>query len=104
MSYTMVENLGWALLHSIWQIALIAVLLFTALRVLAGTSANARYVISILALSISLFLPLATLVRLANNSTISSAAKTPEKENILIAEQASPGRETLRPGDEKRSP
>ncbi len=39
----LVENIGWTLLHSLWQIALIAFVLFILLKILRGFSANVRY-------------------------------------------------------------
>ena len=42
LNSSVVENLGWTLLHSIWQIALPAAWLFLALRVFVKSSANAR--------------------------------------------------------------
>ncbi|HEY0428194.1 MAG TPA: M56 family metallopeptidase [Pyrinomonadaceae bacterium] len=62
-----VENLGWTLLHSIWQIALVALLLFLLLRALRPSSANARYLISLFALALALVLPILTFVNLSGN-------------------------------------
>ena len=63
-----VENLGWTLLHSIWQIAFVAFWLFLALRVSPKSSANTRYSISLFALVISFAMPLMTFVWLSKNS------------------------------------
>jgi beta-lactamase regulating signal transducer with metallopeptidase domain len=60
----LVENLGWTLLHSVWQIALVAFILFFLLRVLQRFSANARYLVSISALAFALVLPVLTFVNL----------------------------------------
>lgn len=64
----MVENLGWTLLHSLWQIALIALVLFLLLRVLRRFSANARYLVSVFALAFAVILPVSTFVGLERNS------------------------------------
>ncbi|MDQ3179820.1 MAG: polysaccharide deacetylase family protein [Acidobacteriota bacterium] len=64
----LIENLGWTLLHSLWQIALIAVVLYLLLRILRGLSANIRYVASIFALAFAFVLPVATFVNLQGNS------------------------------------
>ncbi len=66
---TLVENLGWTLLHSVWQIALIALVLFSALKILAKSAANSRYLVSLFALVLSFALPVATFVWLSGNST-----------------------------------
>ncbi len=64
-----VENLGWTLLHSIWQIALIAFILFVLLKVFRAFSANIRYVISVFALGMACALSVITFVQLAVNSS-----------------------------------
>ncbi|HLM00525.1 MAG TPA: M56 family metallopeptidase [Pyrinomonadaceae bacterium] len=65
----LVETLGWTLLHSVWQISLIALILFLVLRVLHRFSANARYLVSVFALASALVLPIVTFVVLGGNST-----------------------------------
>ncbi len=68
----LIENLGWTLLHSIWQIAFIGFWLFLTLRASAKSSANSRYLTSLFALVLALVLPVATFIWLSQNS---SAAK-----------------------------
>ncbi len=65
----LIENLGWTLLHSVWQIAFVALWLFSALRVFAKSSANARYTVSLFALLLALVLPTLTFVWLSQNSS-----------------------------------
>lgn len=65
MTNWVVENLGWTLLHSLWQIGFVAVVLFSILRILREFSASLRYSISVLALSFSFILPLITFVYLS---------------------------------------
>jgi hypothetical protein len=81
---TLIENLGWTLVHSVWQIALVALVLFLTLRVFKNFSANARYLFAVFALASMLVLPLATFVRLGNSSAQSPLANkiyNLEKEN-----------------------
>ncbi|HVF47828.1 MAG TPA: M56 family metallopeptidase [Pyrinomonadaceae bacterium] len=66
-----VTDLGWTLVHSLWQIGLIACLLFIALRLLRSSTANLRYVVSLTALGVAFALPIVTFVQI---STASSAA------------------------------
>src|SRR5690349_7168699 len=47
----LVTALGWAILHSLWQGALIGLLVAAALRALAGSPANRRYVIGCIGLA-----------------------------------------------------
>ena len=65
----LVENLGWTLLHSIWEIAFVALWLFLMLRVSAKSSANSRYLVSLFALILALILPITTFVWLSQNSS-----------------------------------
>lgn len=71
----LVENLGWTLVHSIWQIGLIALVLFLILRVFKNLSANARYLSAVSALAFTLILPLSTFVLLENNAARNQFAK-----------------------------
>ena len=64
----LIENLGWTLLHSVWQIAFVALWLFLALRVFAKSSANSRYLVSLFALCLAFLIPLTTFVWLSQNS------------------------------------
>ena len=43
LSSAIVQRLGWTLLHSVWQFALIAILLSALLAALRKRSANTRY-------------------------------------------------------------
>jgi TonB family protein len=60
----MVHALGWTLLHFCWQGAVIAVVLWCALQLLAGRSAQARYLAACCALGLMVALPLATLAHI----------------------------------------
>lgn len=72
---SLVENLGWTLVHSIWQIGLIAFVLFVVLRTLKDSSANARYLFAVAALGLMLVLPIATFISLSNNSAHNRSAR-----------------------------
>lgn len=64
---TTVANLGWTLLHSLWQIALVACLLWLVLRILRKSSAEARYLASVAALVLAVALPVITFLQLTGN-------------------------------------
>ena len=70
-----VENLGLTLIHSLWQIALVALVLFTLLRITKKCSANFRYLISVTALLVAFVLPVATFVYYAENHSINLSLK-----------------------------
>lgn len=64
-----VENVGWTLLHSLWQIALAALVLFVLLKLTRGFSANFRYWIAVSALAFSIALPALTFYQLNKTSS-----------------------------------
>jgi beta-lactamase regulating signal transducer with metallopeptidase domain len=57
---TVVERLGWVLLHSLWQLALVAILAGVCVRVLRRHSAALRYVVLVSAMAVSVAIPVAT--------------------------------------------
>lgn len=71
----LIENLGWTLLHSLWQITLTAAVLFVLLKILRGFSANVRYLIAVFALACSVVLPVATFVQLTGNAPSGNPGK-----------------------------
>ncbi|MFY1830785.1 M56 family metallopeptidase [Myxococcus fulvus] len=60
MSSLVMESLGWALVHSLWQGALVAVGLAAALLTVGRHAANARYALACGALVLAVALPVAT--------------------------------------------
>jgi len=58
-----VQAIGWALLHFLWQGALVALVTATALALLRRSAADVRYVVSAIALSVMLTLPAVTAVQ-----------------------------------------
>ena len=60
-----IENLGWSLLHSVWQMALISFVLFLLLKIFRTVSANCRYLISVCALGLAFVLFVITFTQLS---------------------------------------
>jgi len=94
------QAIGWALLHLVWQGALVAGLLAAALALLPGRSANLRYALSCAALVLIVALGVATAVRSYAPATSSPAvrqlASTPiDHQRVTVAAPA-PGREFAR--------
>jgi beta-lactamase regulating signal transducer with metallopeptidase domain len=75
MNYWVIENLGYVLIHSLWQIGFVALIFFLALRILQNASANLRYLVSILALCLALILPVATFIYFSKNTKTINAVK-----------------------------
>jgi hypothetical protein len=69
-----VERIGWALLHSVWQIGLLAALCFLVMRMMRKRSAEARYLVGCVALLLMTIAPLVTLLILPSSSGIRLAA------------------------------
>ena len=65
----LVGNIGWTLVHSMWQILVIALLLFCSLRIVQNASANLRYLFCVSALFLAIALPVTTFISLSANST-----------------------------------
>ncbi|MBI2381751.1 MAG: TonB family protein [Gammaproteobacteria bacterium] len=60
------ERLGWVLIHSLWQCALVALALYALLRFVPRRYANARYGLAGLALVVSVLAPVLTFFLLAS--------------------------------------
>ena len=68
-----VTDLGLTLLHSFWQIGLVALGLFIASQILRNVSTQVRYLLSVTALAASLLLPVITFVQIASRPTVSES-------------------------------
>ena len=91
---TVVEALGWTLVHSVWQLALIAVNLFIALKVYRGASANLRYSLSVSALALTFALPAATLYRVTTEAQeLTGPARLQNSEELFRATPRQPAGE-----------
>lgn len=77
----LIENLGWTLVHSTWQITLMAGVLFFVLRIFKSFSASTRYLLSVSALALAFVFPLTTFVLFSKNSAEISRAATHQTEN-----------------------
>jgi beta-lactamase regulating signal transducer with metallopeptidase domain len=69
----LLQTLGWTLLHSVWQLALVALTLACALALLGDSSARARYAAACLAMFLMLLLPVATFFTLDPPGALTSS-------------------------------
>lgn len=93
---SLVENLGWTLVHSVWQIGLIAFVLFVSTRCLKKSAANKRYLFAVFALILTVALPFATFVWLESDSQENPPAKkTAAAEKLNLVNEQTFLRETL---------
>jgi beta-lactamase regulating signal transducer with metallopeptidase domain/peptidoglycan/xylan/chitin deacetylase (PgdA/CDA1 family) len=67
IEWKLVQDLGWTLIHSVWQIALISAVLFLALKAFTKLSAGARYVLSVSALVLAFILPAMTFIQFSGS-------------------------------------
>jgi beta-lactamase regulating signal transducer with metallopeptidase domain len=97
MNYLFIENLGWALLHSIWQIAAAALFLLAALRFSSGASAQFRYAMSVFVLGLAFLLPVTTFIWLAESSQSTHVkAEAFQTGDVSLRERVSPPAEKPR--------
>lgn len=77
MNSTLVNALGWALIHSLWQCAAIGILFAATNLALRRAGANLRYILSYSALLAMPVSALATLLALLNHHQVSAALPSP---------------------------
>jgi beta-lactamase regulating signal transducer with metallopeptidase domain len=75
ISEAVVERLGWVLVHSLWQFALVALLAGAFVRALPRGSAGTRYGVLVFAMALSLTAPLASWVLQPDNAPDGSAGR-----------------------------
>ena len=73
-SESIVERLGWVLLHSLWQFSLVALLAGAVVRSLQRGSAAKRYALLVAALAVSVAAPLATWLLLPGDTQVAQAS------------------------------
>lgn len=73
----LVDRIGWTLIHSIWQIILVAYVVAVCNRLVFRMSAGGRYVVGCAALSAMLLLPVTTFVVLPPSSDAAVAQNDP---------------------------
>ena len=76
---SLIDLLGWTLIHSLWQLSAIAAAVVLALPLLRRVSANARYLLACIALALMMLAPIATFTWLLAHAVQSpvTAASTP---------------------------
>ncbi|AGC41546.1 hypothetical protein MYSTI_00187 [Myxococcus stipitatus DSM 14675] len=87
MSGLVMESLGWALLHSLWQGTLVALGLAAALLMVGARAANARYALACGALVLAVVMPVATGVR---HATQARAERRQEQASLLPGLRSTP--------------
>src|SRR5882724_354019 len=84
---TFINMAGWSLLHSLWQIPIIAGLLFMAMIAMRRSSANLRYIVSLFALILAFAAPVLTVQFRTNYSDLMRPASRPETASATIGDE-----------------
>jgi|GEM_PF-3476857 len=79
---SLIQPMGWMLLHSLWQMAAVALVLAVVLRFLRKSSANLRYLLACGCLFLMVLIPAVTLNYLETAAPPSAA--TPLPENVIV--------------------
>lgn len=82
---TLIEPLGWTLLHFVWQGLLVGVLHETALLIAARRSPHCRYTVSLTALLSIIALPIVTFVTLSTGAPVAASAPGATHEVAIAA-------------------
>ena len=90
-----VEQVGWVLLHSLWQITLVAVSYYLLSFLLGKGSAFSRYLVGCTALALMLVAPIATFCLLPNQQV--AIADAAEQEPELASLSQFPNEKSLAP-------
>jgi beta-lactamase regulating signal transducer with metallopeptidase domain len=86
----LINALGWALIHSMWQIATVSLLLWITMRCLPDRDTNIRYCVSVLALSIGLIFPAITFLQIRTSQQ--AEAKHDRGPQVVYDDERSTGR------------
>ena len=89
----LVEAIGWALLHFIWQGALVGAITAITLRLLRRSAADVRYVIAAVSLSLMATLPIVTAVQGYRSARVESLASADPASGLSPVTDAATGLE-----------
>ncbi len=95
LSQETIQKLGWTLLHFIWQAAVLAVFLAILLRILRKSTANLRYIIASLTLTLIVLLPVITIKLVPVSAPLITANIVPESAPVVLPTSDVPSAETI---------
>jgi beta-lactamase regulating signal transducer with metallopeptidase domain/peptidoglycan/xylan/chitin deacetylase (PgdA/CDA1 family) len=93
----LIENLGWTLVHSVWQFALVAAGLWVVLRLIRVGAANERYVVSVCALALAVILPVGTYWQISRSADAGDLLAQIERPDESLGYGDGRGNEAVRP-------
>src|SRR5258707_2062500 len=83
-----VNMAGWSLLHSLWQIPIIAGLLYLTMTAMRRSSANYRYIASLFALVFAFAAPVLTVQFRTNSSDLMRLTSRPDTASTTTGDEA----------------
>ncbi|MBA7479039.1 Type 3 secretion system secretin [subsurface metagenome] len=95
LSQEIVQKLGWTLLHFVWQAAVVALLLAILLKVMRKSTANLRYIIACLALTLIVLLPVITIQLVPVSVPQSAGHIEPAPAPAVLSIEEMPAAETI---------
>src|SRR4051794_18135738 len=87
--FPVVDALGWTLVHSLWQGLALVIVVGVALRAMRGRSAQARYVVAMVAMMLLPACAIATF-GLRNRQAVPMTALAPDAAPVFIGAQVQP--------------
>lgn len=97
----LIENLGWTLVHSVWQFALVAAGLWVILRLVRVEAVNKRYVISVCAMALAAALPVGTYLQVSMSAGAVDPAPQIERPDDLSGTGNTLGNAVVRPIEQR---
>ncbi len=92
----LVERLGWVLVHSLWQFALVALLAGVIARAMRRSSSAARYGALVVAMAVMIVVPLATWFVLPSNARDDLASRRALAPGLALEVATGPGADAAR--------
>lgn len=97
----LIENLGWTLVHSVWQFALVAAGLWVILRLVRVEAVNKRYVISVCAMALAAALPVGTYLQVSMSAGAVDRVPQIERPDDLSGTGNTLGNAVVRPIEQR---
>jgi hypothetical protein len=103
LEHPLVAQLGWCLVHSVWEIAAVALVAALLMKMLRNGNAQGRYLAACASLVVTAASPVVTLAWAPGfraDAMMSSAAESPRQGVVPIASDPEPEDQAQKPGSE----
>src|ERR671916_367168 len=99
-----IQAVGWALLHFVWQGALVGIVAAAALRALRHSAADVRYVVAAIALSLMATMPVVTGIQAWRSATVTDATAVLRTPGSTAAPETPAAPEPLQTASSRTAP